>query len=98
MLTIKEVIQLALSKYGRRSFMCHTVEKLNIDSEEITKTLDFIKSQLHGNFTLNSFLAKNSNEYETICDSHPAGYESDEPYAYRVKWWNKLIKLPEAQV
>ena len=96
---IKEVIQLALStKYGKRSFMCNTVEELNIESEDITKTLDFIKSQLDGNFTLNSFLVENSNDYEAICDSHPAGYESDAPHAYRVKWWNEVIKLPEAQV
>ena len=95
---IKEVIQLALSNYDKRSFMCHNVGELNINSDDITKTLDFIKSQLNGHFTLTSFLVGNVPEYEYMCEGHEDGYESKEPFDYRVKWWNEVIKLPEAQV
>ncbi|AEO14609.1 hypothetical protein MT_57070 [Pseudomonas phage phiPto-bp6g] len=98
MLTIKEVIQLALSDYDKYSFMCNRVEELNINTKDIIKTLDFIESQLGGKFTLTDFLMTNFQEYASLCDSHDDGYESDKPFAYRVNWWNEVIKLPEAQV
>lgn len=98
MFTIKEVIQLALHNYGKRSFMCHRVEDLVINRDDIDKTLNFIRSQLAGAFTLNSFLIENSPEYEALCDSESASYEGDKPHGYRVKWWNEIIELPEAQV
>lgn len=98
MMTIREVIQMAMIDYNKCSFMCHNVEELGIYDEDITKTLDFIKSQLRGFPTLTNFLSDTVPEYEQLCYNALDGYEDDEPHAYRVKWWNEVIQLPEAQV
>lgn len=104
MATIKEVIKLALTDYSKHDFMCHCVEALHdtdvMSQEDVKKTLDFIESKIVGHGTLTGFLYAKEPEYAQLCgveqDRHH--FESAAPHAYRVKWWNEVIQLPEAQV